>query len=103
MGPLLSSYGGTIRERKGNIQILTKAGYLDMIAEVKVTKSKQSSKSPEKYQRLRRYDFISAGDVEKLMVSMNENDSSMRYYAFVEETFEMIHGAHDSLKERNCM
>ncbi|XP_031344445.1 KRAB-A domain-containing protein 2-like [Photinus pyralis] len=79
-----------------NTQIFNKKAYLEMIQSVKSSKNKQTSKLPEDYQRLGRYDVVTIGAIEKLIVPVKEGNL-MRYYAHTEEIFQILHDTHVSI------
>ncbi|XP_023214332.1 KRAB-A domain-containing protein 2-like, partial [Centruroides sculpturatus] len=82
-----------IEEKGENNQIFTKSAYLSMIRKVKESKMKVTSKLPEEYQRLRRYDVVSIGNLEKLIMPVKE-DNAIKYYVHTEEIFQILHDAH---------
>lgn len=91
--------------KNANTQILTKAAYLNLIEKVKCSKKKQKSKLPEDYQRLRRYDVISIGDQERLIVPVKEGNHLIKHIVHTEEIFQIIHDTHISMNHsgRNVM
>ncbi|XP_073962116.1 uncharacterized protein isoform X2 [Choristoneura fumiferana] len=79
--------------RKGqNIQFFTDESYEQMIAKVKFLKSKKSHKKPGDYQRLRRFDVMSVGETEKLIVPVK--DDVIRCYVRNSEIFQILHDTH---------
>ncbi|KAK2715839.1 hypothetical protein QYM36_010414 [Artemia franciscana] len=79
-----------------NSQIFTKSAYLDMIEKVKISKNKVSNKKPEDYQRLRRFDIVSIGEEERLIVPAS-GGNVMRFYVHTEEIFQILHSTHVSI------
>lgn len=79
-----------------NTQILSKKAYQETIEKVKVTKKKTANKKPEDYQRLRRYDILTIGNIEKLIVPVKQTDL-LKFYTHTEEVFEIIDETHISL------
>ncbi|XP_053607024.1 KRAB-A domain-containing protein 2-like [Plodia interpunctella] len=75
-----------------------------MIKKVKSAKSKMSNKKPEDYQRLRRFDVITIGEAEKLIVPVKE-DNTFRFYVSESEIFQILHETHLKLGHggRNLM
>lgn len=80
-----------------NTQILTKPQYLELIEKVKTSKSKVVNKKPEDYQRLRRFDVMTIGEKEKLIVPVEEGKEQIRFYVHREEIFQHLHDAHISI------
>lgn len=83
--------------KKGNNRILTKEKYNNLLEKVKKSKSKVTGKSPEDYQRLKRYDIIKVDECEKLIYPLNGESSNIRYYVHTEELFNIIHETHLSI------
>jgi hypothetical protein len=79
-----------------NTQILTKPQFLELIEKVKSSKSKVANKKPEDYQRLRRFDVMTIGEKEKLIVPVKEGKEQIRFYVHLEEIFQLLHDAHVS-------
>lgn len=77
-----------------NTQILTKPQYLELIEKVKTSRSKVVNKKPEDYQRLRRFDVMTIGEKEKLIVPVEEGKEQIRFYVHREEIFQLLHDAH---------
>lgn len=77
-----------------NTQILTKPKYLELIEKVQTSKSKVVNKKPEDYQRLRRFDVMTIGEKEKLIVPVEEGKEQIRFYVHREEIFQLLHDAH---------
>lgn len=76
-----------------NTQFFTSETYTEMIKKVKSSKSKESHKIPEDYQRLRRFDVMTVGEIEKLIVPVKDNDI-IRYYVKNKEIFKILHETH---------
>ncbi|CAH4029015.1 unnamed protein product [Pieris brassicae] len=87
-----------------NTQILSKKAYQETIEKVKWTKKKTSSKKPEDYQRLKRYDVLTIGNIEKLIVPVKQTDL-IKFYVHTEEVFQIIDETHISMSHagRNKM
>lgn len=64
-----------------------------MIQKVKESKIKVTSKLPEEYQRLRKYNVVSTKGIEKLIVPVKESNL-IKYYVHIEEIFQVLHDAH---------
>lgn len=75
-----------------NTQIFSKSAYLT-IQKVKESKTKVTLKLPEEYQRLCKYDVVSIGGIEKLIVPVKEGNL-IKYYVHIEEIFQVLHDAH---------
>lgn len=67
-----------ISQKGQNTQCLTSERYIEMVEKVKHSKSKTSKKTPEDYQRLKRFDIMTVGDTEKLIVPVKDN--LVKYY-----------------------
>ncbi|KAK2578521.1 hypothetical protein KPH14_000990 [Odynerus spinipes] len=80
-----------IKTKKTNSGFLTKERYDDLLKKVSNSKNKSSGKKPEDYQRLKRYDIMKVGNVEKLIFPVNKDTSSVRFYVYFEELFTIIH------------
>lgn len=77
-----------------NNQLFTYEHYVSLIMKVKEAKSKAAYKTPADYKRLARYDVINIGSSEKLIVPVKDPSMPIIYFAFLEETFQIIHDCH---------
>lgn len=68
--------------------------YYSFVAKIKAAKEKTTSKSPQEYQRLRRYDVIQIGNDERLFTPSKNKKRPNLFYTFMEENFEIIHETH---------
>ncbi|CAK1553113.1 unnamed protein product [Leptosia nina] len=76
-----------------NSHLFTKKHYLETIEKVKASKKKTTGKKPEDYQRLKRYDVLTIGNIEKLIVPVKQTDL-IKFYVHTEELFDIIHEQH---------
>lgn len=76
-----------------NTQFFTSESYTEMIQKVKSSKSKVTNKKPEDYQRLRRFDVMTIGETEKMIVPVKE-DNVIRSYVRKEDIFQILHDTH---------
>lgn len=83
--------------KKANSGFLTKERYDDLLKKVNNSKNKSSGKKPEDYQRLKRYDVMKVGNVEKLIFPVSKDSSNVRFYVYFEELFTIIHEVHLSI------
>ncbi|KAF2886165.1 hypothetical protein ILUMI_20008 [Ignelater luminosus] len=80
-----------------NTQIFTEAVYLEMKQEVKKFKNKQTKKTPSDYQRLKRFDVMTIGEVEKLIGPVKEDNVIKYIQSSYRRKFEVLHAAHISI------
>ncbi|XP_067129651.1 KRAB-A domain-containing protein 2-like [Centruroides vittatus] len=77
--------------KKANSGFLTKKRYDDFFKKVNNSKNKSRRKKPEDYQRLKRYDVMKVGNVEKPIFPVSKDSSNVRFYMYFEELFTIIH------------
>lgn len=71
-----------IVEKKSNNTIFTKVAYAELIENVLESRGKLKNKTPEDYQRLKRYDVKIIGKNQYLIHPISE-----KIYVFLEEIF----------------
>lgn len=86
--------GELIANKGKNNQLFTYEHYAWLIMKVKEAKSKTSYKTPTDYKRLARYDVIQIGNSQKLIVPVKDCSMPIIYFAYLEETFQIIHDCH---------
>lgn len=80
-----------------NTQLFSRDEYYSFLTKVQVSKDKIASKTPEEYQRLSRYDIVKFGTVQKLIVPVKNDREPIKYYCYLEETYDIIHETHISI------
>lgn len=80
-----------------NTQLFTRDEYNLFLKKVQVAKDKTANKTPEEYQRLSRYDIVKTRTVQKLIVPVKNEREPIKYYCYLEETFDIIHETHISM------
>lgn len=80
--------------KKENSGFLMKERYDDLLNKVSNSKTKVVGTKLEDYQRLKRYDEMKVGNVEKLIFSISKHSSNIRFYVYFEELYTVIHEAH---------
>lgn len=84
-----------LKSKKGkNNQLFTREEYYTFLSQVKKSKKKVTGKTPQDYQRLKRYDVIRIGSIEKLIHPATALNHPIMYYTFLEENFQIIHDIH---------
>lgn len=96
------------KSESNNTFLFTQYKYKELIADVKASLCKRRESKPLTsldYRRIKRYDILSIGDVEKLIKKRSTNDDEIKYFCHIDELYEIIHKAHIDTghKRTRCM
>lgn len=98
VGPMESAFNLKILEmlhkKNTNCALMSRESYLEQIRLIKEAKRKVTGKTPNDYQKLKRYDVITIGDEERLVHPITPTNPTMRHYLHTEELFGAIHQVH---------
>ena len=83
-----------IENKKSNNSFLNREKYELLIQEISQLKRGYLKKEPKDYQLLKRYDVVQIGNTVKLICTVAEGSSSIKYYVQKEDIFDVIHDAH---------
>lgn len=97
-----------IQESKSNTFTLTPEKYNELLSDIKVSLSKRRQGellTSLDYRRIKRYDILTIGDVEKLIKKRTSSEDEIKYFCHIDELYEIIHKAHIDTghKRTRCM
>lgn len=86
-----------VKDDKKNKFILTPTKYSEIVCQVKSAMEKKRGNAPLttlEYRRLKRYDILTIGDVDKLIEKRISDEEQIRYFCHTDELYSIIHKAH---------
>lgn len=86
-----------IKTKSENCGFMTIEKYNQLKNIISELKNKQQGRTPVDNQRLKRYDLIKVGGLDKLIYPISESKEFIRFYITNDEMFDILHTTHQSI------